>query len=70
LSILQRGFIARNTGTVEAFYRVCPHSVSSRKIAAIRWQWDIYRRWLNLSVPRSACLFCRYMANGVLKYLK
>jgi glycosyltransferase involved in cell wall biosynthesis len=70
LGILQRGFTARNTGTVEALYRVRPRSTSSRKSAAIRWQWNIYRRRLNLSVPYSACLFCRYMVNGFWKYLK
>jgi glycosyltransferase involved in cell wall biosynthesis len=70
LDILKRGFVARNTGTVEALYRVRAFSLSSRKIAAAKWQWDIYRRRLNLSVPRSACLFCCYMVNGALKYLK
>jgi glycosyltransferase involved in cell wall biosynthesis len=69
LDILQRGFIARSTGTVEALYRVRPCSTSSRKSAAVTWQWDIYRRRLNLSFPYSACLLCRYMTNGVLKYL-
>jgi glycosyltransferase involved in cell wall biosynthesis len=70
LSILQRGFTARNTSTVEALYRVWPHSISSRKSAAAKWQWDIYRHRLNLSVPYSVCLFCCYMVNGALKYLK
>jgi glycosyltransferase involved in cell wall biosynthesis len=70
LDILRRGFIARNTGAVEALYRVRPRSVSSRKGMAVRWQWNIYRRRLNLSVPQSARLFCCYLFNGVLKYIK
>jgi glycosyltransferase involved in cell wall biosynthesis len=70
LEILGKGFVAKNTGTVEALYRVRSGSVSAGKWEAAKWQWDIYRRWLNLSAPRSACLFCSYLINGVLKYIK
>jgi glycosyltransferase involved in cell wall biosynthesis len=70
LTILRRGFIARNTGTVEALYRVRSGSVSSEKRAAAKWQWNIYRRRLNLSAPYSAFLFCFYMINGFLKYIR
>jgi glycosyltransferase involved in cell wall biosynthesis len=70
LGILRRGFTARNTGTVEALYRVRKGSVSAGKGAALKWQWDIYRRQMKLSAPRSACFFCSYLANGVLKYIR
>jgi hypothetical protein len=70
LDILRRGFIARNTGTVEALYRARRGSVSAGKGAAAKWRWDIYRKKLNLSLPRSVWLFCGYMVNGVLKYIK
>ena len=70
LGILKRGFVARNTGTVEALYRTRAGSISSDKGRAMKWQWDIYRRRLNLSVPRSAWFFCSYLVNGVLKYIR
>ena len=70
LEILEKGFVAENTNTVEALYRVRSGSVSAEKREAAGWQWDIYRRHLKLSLPRSACLFCWYMANGVWKYLR
>jgi glycosyltransferase involved in cell wall biosynthesis len=70
LTVLGKGFIARNTNTVEALYRVRPGSVSSQKSSAMKWQWDIYHHRLNLSAPYSAYLFCFYMANGFLKYIR
>jgi glycosyltransferase involved in cell wall biosynthesis len=70
LDILRRGFIARNTGTVEALYRVRAGSVSAGKIAAAKWQWDIYRKRLKLSPLSSLWFFCSYLANGVLKYMR
>jgi hypothetical protein len=70
LDILHRGFIARNTGTVEALYRVRAGSVSAGKMIAVKWQWDIYRKRLKLSPLSSLWFFCSYLVNGILKYLK
>ena len=70
LSILAAGFAAENTNTVEALYRVRAGSVSAAKREAAKWQWDIYRRRLKLSLPYSAYLFCFYLAGGVWKYLR
>lgn len=42
LSILKKGVVARNTGTVNTFYRVRNSSVSSNKRKAMLWQWNIY----------------------------
>jgi glycosyltransferase involved in cell wall biosynthesis len=70
LEILEKGFMAGNTNTMEALYRVRTGSVSAGKSTAAKWQWSIYRRRLKLSVPYSAYLFCFYMAGGFLKYIK
>ena len=43
LSILKRGFVAKNTPIALAFYRVRKSSVSSNKIKAVKWVWNIYR---------------------------
>jgi glycosyltransferase involved in cell wall biosynthesis len=69
LTILQKGFIAENTNTVEALYRVRPGSVTSKKNMVIKWQWDIYRRQLKLSLLRSVYFFCFYVVNGFLKFI-
>lgn len=42
LYILKKGFVARNTNTVVALYRVRTESVSSRKLSVLPWQWNIY----------------------------
>lgn len=43
LSILKKGFIARNTNRVHALYRIREHSLSANKWNAAAWQWNIYR---------------------------
>ena len=60
LSILKRGYVARNTGTVEALHRVRKYSVSSNKLKALGWQWDIYRRVENLELLKSVVCFLHY----------
>lgn len=60
LSILKQGYVARNTGTVEALYRVREHSVSSNKLKTLSWQWDIYRQVEHLGIVRSAYYFLNY----------
>jgi glycosyltransferase involved in cell wall biosynthesis len=70
LTILRKGYIARNTGAVEALYRVRTGSVSSKKGAALHWQWDIYRKYLHLSFISSLYYFGFYLVNGLVKYLK
>ena len=60
LSILKQGYIARNTGTVEALYRVRKQSVSADKRAVISWQWHIYREIEKLDVLQSAYYFLHY----------
>lgn len=43
LSILKRGFIAKNCNEVLASYRVRQTSLSSNKLKAVRWVWNIYQ---------------------------
>ena len=60
LSILKRGFVARNTQTVEALHRIRRRSVSSNKLKALSWQWDIYRHVEKLGLVKSVCCFMHY----------
>ena len=70
LMVLQKGFIARNTGTVEAYYRESDTSVSGSKLQALGWTWAIYRRELGLSLLSSAVHFVRYGVRGLIKKIK
>lgn len=63
LHILKKGYIARNTGTTLAAYRVCSESVSSNKLKVASWQWNIYRKVENLSWFQSS----RYMVSYAYK---
>ena len=63
LYILKQGYNAQNTGTTLAAYRVCQDSVSSNKLKAVSWQWNIYRQVEHLSWLRSA----RYMLSYAYK---
>lgn len=67
LSILKRGYVARNTGTVEALYRVREHSVSSNKLKTLSWQWDIYRHVEGIGLLKSAYYFANYACRAVRK---
>ena len=70
LQVLHKGFIARNTGTVEAYYRESDTSVSGSKLKVLGWTWDIYRRELGLSFGASALHFIKYAFKGLSKRLK
>ena len=70
LEILRKGFIARNTCTVEAFYRENPQSVSGSKFKALSWTWNIYRRELGLGVISSSVHFVKYAVKGLCKKLR
>lgn len=70
LTILKKGFVAKNTNTVEARYRVAEKSVSSNKGKAASWTWNIYRKILGFNIIKAAFCYSIYMVKGVLKYLK
>lgn len=69
LSILKRGFIARNTGEVMALYRVTNNSVSSSKMHLLSWQWTIYRRVEKLGIISSVYYYINYAIRGLIKSL-
>ena len=60
LDILKQGYVARNTNTVEALYRVRENSVSSNKLKTLSWQWDIYRNVEKIGLLRSSYYFLNY----------
>lgn len=70
LAILKKGFVAKNTNTIEARYRVAENSVSSNKGKAASWTWNIYRKTLKFNIIKSTFCYIVYMVKGVLKYLK
>ena len=70
LKVLQKGFVARNTGTVEAYYRESGNSVSASKLKALGWTWNIYRRELKLPLVSSVVHFLNYSVKGILKRFK
>lgn len=69
LDILKRGYVARNTNTVEALYRVRENSVSSNKLKTLSWQWDIYRNVEKISLFRSSYYFLNYAYRAFRKSL-
>ena len=69
LNILKRGFIAKNTNTVTALYRVHKASVSSKKFSIISWQWNIYRNIEHLSLPYSCLCYANYALRAIWKKL-
>ena len=70
LSILKKGFIAKSTDTVTAAYRITTGSVSASKFKILRWQWDVYRKSEQLSVPLSAYYYINYAIRALIKRLK
>lgn len=70
LSILRGGFIAKNTCTLEALYRVRERSVSSDKLKVMWWDWFIYYRIEKLGLLPSLYYFANYAWRGFAKALK
>lgn len=64
LDILKKGYVAKNTGTVEGLYRVRRNSVSASKLHIISWQWNIYRKHEHLSLLKSIYYYIYYAING------
>jgi glycosyltransferase involved in cell wall biosynthesis len=56
LAILKNGYIAKNTNTLEALYRVKSDGESSKKLRSARWTWNIYKNYLKM--PLLKCLYC------------
>lgn len=70
LMILKKGFIAKNTNSIEAKYRVLSGSISSNKGRSSKWTWHIYRRILKLNFLKSLYFYMIYAVRGLFKYLK
>lgn len=60
LTILKKGFVGRNTGTVNALYRVRNQSVSSNKWKVLSWQWNIYVNVEKVGYIKSIYYFISY----------
>lgn len=70
LTILRGGFTAVNTNTVCALYRARKNSVASNKIETLKWQWNIYRRFLGLSLFKSMYYYWFYAIQAFKKYIR
>lgn len=70
LSILKRGYMAKNTNTVTALYRVRNKSVSSNKLKALSWQWSIYVDVEKTGYLKAIYYFVNYAYKAFLKILK
>lgn len=70
LTILKKGFVAHNTNTVTALYREQRKSLSSNKIKASLWTWNIYRHVERMSIISSCYYFVQYVYISGMKYLK
>ncbi|MBQ8046990.1 MAG: glycosyltransferase family 2 protein [Prevotella sp.] len=69
LDILRQGFRAVNTQTVVAIVRVRDTSVSSNKLKAAGWQWNIYRNVEHIPLAKSVYYFVNYAYRAVKKSL-
>ncbi|GHU03355.1 glycosyl transferase [Spirochaetia bacterium] len=70
LNILKMGYIATNANITGALYRVRRSSVSGNKFIVLKWQWNIYRSILKLSLSQCVYYFCFYIIKGIIKYAK
>lgn len=67
LAILKKGFIAQNTQSITAAYRVTDNSISSNKIKVLPWQWNIYRNVEHLPLLSSCYYFIHYAIRAFIK---
>lgn len=70
LSILKRGYVAKNSGDILAKYRVRKSSVSSNKFKVIKWYYKIYRQNEKLSVIVSIYYVFIALFKSFFKYIK
>ena len=70
LEILRNGFVAKNTNTLEAQYRVLNYSTSANKFKSAKWNWNIYKNELKLPLHMAMKYFIVYFVKGLIKYLK
>lgn len=68
LEILQKFHSTKGVKDCLAEYRLSQHTLSSDKLKAAKWTWNIYRDSLHLSLAKSVFYFSFYVANALLKY--
>lgn len=68
LDILKKDDIAYCIPEVLALYRVGQSSLSSDKRQTWKWTWNIYRKYENLSIIKSAYYFSLYAMKALIKY--
>lgn len=66
LTIIKQLPSAHGLNETLGYYRVNPNSISSNKIRAVRWTWDIYRKSQNISVIKSAA----YLTGHIIQAMK
>lgn len=69
LYILKQGFIARNTKSVTALYRVRSESLTSKKFSLLTWQWNIYVNVERTGYFRAIYYYAIYACKGFWKSL-
>jgi glycosyltransferase involved in cell wall biosynthesis len=70
LSILKKGYFAKNSNYILAKYRVRKNSISSDKYKVIAWYYKIYRRNESFSVLRTAYYLVMALSKSFFKYVK
>jgi teichuronic acid biosynthesis glycosyltransferase TuaG len=70
LSVLREIPVGRAVDKVLAAYRIHDTSRSANKLAMIRPQYEVYRRFLRYGVARSAYYTSAWALNGALKYAR
>lgn len=70
LFILKQGFIARNTNSINALYRIRVQSVSSNKLIVLSWQWNIYINVEKTGYIKGVYCFLNYAYRAFYKALK
>ena len=70
LALLKKGYIAYNTNTVEAIYRVSANSRSGDKIKMIKYQWYVLRKIEHVNIFRSIVCMLFFVIVGFYKYIQ
>lgn len=70
LKLLQDGRTAYGIDEDLVRYRVRKDSVSGNKLAAAKYQWQLYRKVVRLGFIQCLYYFTHYSINGVFKHLK
>ncbi|MDR0536942.1 MAG: glycosyltransferase [Tannerellaceae bacterium] len=67
LSILKKGFIAKNTNTIMALNRITENSLSTNKLRAIKCRWRIYRDIEKVPLLRALYYMIHYAYHGFIR---